>query len=151
MGSKLVLKGRTRIRHIPGRLAAGSFILDSGLARLDADDEMKKRLHQAAGETYPFVADTDPQTFVRALAAGEIALGTALVVPFVPSWLVGLGLTGFAGALVNLYLHAPGARREGSIGPTSQGRPLAKDIWMLGIGLMLVLDRESWFRRRRRH
>jgi hypothetical protein len=34
----------------------------------------------------------------------------------------------------------PGMRREGSIWPTEQGIGLAKDVWMLGIGLSLVLD-----------
>lgn len=150
MGSKLVLKRRTRIRHLPGRLAAGAFVLNEGLSRLDADDDMVKRLHQTAATTYPFVADMDPETFVKALGAGEIALGSALVIPFVPSWLVGLGLAGFAGGLVHLYLHTPGATRQGSVRPTSQGRPMAKDVWLLGIGLGLLLDRESWFRRRHR-
>jgi hypothetical protein len=150
MGSNLVLKRRMRIRHLPGRLAAGSFILNEGLEKLDADDDTAKRLHRTASETYPFVADMDPPSFVKALGAGELALGTALVFPFVPTWLVGLGLAGFSGALVNLYAHTPGMRREDSVRPTSQGRPMAKDVWLLGIGLMLLLDRESWFRRRRR-
>ncbi len=149
LGSKLVLKPRTRIRHLPGRLAAGAFVLNEGLGKLDADDDTVKRLHQAAASAYPVVADMDPPTFVNALAAGEIALGGALLVPFVPSWLVGLGLTAFAGGLVNLYLHTPGATHEGSVRPTRQGRPMAKDVWMLGIGLGLVLDRGSWQRRRR--
>jgi hypothetical protein len=31
-------------------------------------------------------------------------------------------------------------RREGSPFPTQQGVPLAKDAWMLGIGLGLIID-----------
>ena len=150
MGSTLVLRRRTRFRHLPGRLAAGSFILNEGLEKLDADDDTTKRLHQAASEAFPFVADMDPPEFARALGAGELALGTALVLPMVPSWLVGLGLTGFAGGLVRLYIHTPGAHYEDSVRPTRQGRSMAKDVWLLGIGLMLLVDRGSWSRRRRR-
>ena len=31
-------------------------------------------------------------------------------------------------------------RKEGSLFPTQQGIPLAKDAWMMGIGLGLVID-----------
>ena len=34
----------------------------------------------------------------------------------------------------------PGMRKEGSPFPTQQGVPLAKDVWMIGIGLGLVID-----------
>lgn len=149
LGSKIVLKKRTKVRHLPGRLAAGGFILNEGMEKLDADDDTVKRLHGFASQVYPFVGEMDPPTFVRSLAATELAVGSALVLPMVPSWLAGIGLAGFAGGLVNLYLKTPGLHRERSIRPTSDGRALAKDIWMLGIAAMLVLDRESWFRRRR--
>lgn len=148
LGSRIVLKRRTRLRHLPVRLATGGYILNEGLGNLDADGETVKRLHHAAAEVYPQVADVEAGSFVRALAMAEIVLGGALLLPFVPSWLVGLGLTGFAGGLVNLYLRTPGLHREGSVLPAPEGRERAKDIWMLGIALALVLDRESWFRRR---
>jgi hypothetical protein len=31
-------------------------------------------------------------------------------------------------------------RKQGSLFPTQQGIPLAKDAWMMGIGLALVID-----------
>jgi hypothetical protein len=31
-------------------------------------------------------------------------------------------------------------RREGSLRPTEQGIPLAKDVWLLGIGAGLVAE-----------
>ena len=34
----------------------------------------------------------------------------------------------------------PGMRREHSMRPTGQGTALAKDVWMLAIGLGLVVD-----------
>lgn len=148
LGSKIVLKRRTRVRHLPVRLSTGAFILNEGLGKLSADDETIKRLHHATAEVYPQVADMDPESFVKALGMAEIALGGALVVPFVPSWLAGAGLAAFAGSLLNFYLKTPGMHRDGSVLPTPDGKPLAKDVWLAGIALALLLDRESWFRRR---
>ena len=31
-------------------------------------------------------------------------------------------------------------REEGSLRPTQQGIPLAKDTWIVGIGLALIID-----------
>jgi hypothetical protein len=74
------------------------------------------------------------------LAAAEIAIGTALVLPVVPAWLAGTELTAFALGTLGLYLRTPGMRQEGSLRPTQQGIPLAKDAWMVGIGLALMID-----------
>ena len=64
----------------------------------------------------------------------------ALLAPVVPTALAGAALTAFAGGLVGLYLKTPGMRKEGSLAPTQQGITVAKDVWMLGIGLGFVLD-----------
>jgi hypothetical protein len=82
----------------------------------------------------------DPASFVKLLSAGEIALGAALLLPVVPTLLAGLGLTAFSAGLVGLYFRVPGLRREGSLSPTEAGLPIAKDVWLLGSGLGLVLD-----------
>jgi len=37
-------------------------------------------------------------------------------------------------------VRTPGMRKEDGIRPTQQGVPLAKDVWMLGIGVGLVVD-----------
>ena len=58
----------------------------------------------------------------------------------VPAALAGLGLSAFATGLLGLYLKTPGMRKEGSLRPTEQGIALAKDVWLLGIGLSLVLE-----------
>ena len=52
----------------------------------------------------------------------------------------GAALTAFSGALLGLYLRTPGMRQEESLGPTQQGIPLAKDIWLAGIGASLLID-----------
>jgi hypothetical protein len=52
----------------------------------------------------------------------------------------GAGLAAFSGGLLGLYARTPGMRKQGSPFPTQQGIPLAKDAWMMGIGLGLVID-----------
>ncbi|CAM5670622.1 DoxX family membrane protein OS=Streptomyces tendae OX=1932 GN=GUR47_04155 PE=4 SV=1 [Streptomyces tendae] len=97
-------------------------------------------MHGMAKNTYPFLGRLRPTTFVRLLSAGEIALGTALLLPVVPTALAGAGLTAFSAGLVGLYLRTPGMREEGSLRPTQEGTALAKDTWMLGIGVGFVVD-----------
>lgn len=129
-----------KLWHLPLRLAAGSMILNSGLDKRDAPAEVAQGLHGFASSAYPVVADQDPETFVRGLSASEVALGTALVTPVVPTKLVAAPLTGFAAGLVGLYLRAPGMRQPGSIKPTQDGNAVAKDVWLLGIGLAFLID-----------
>jgi hypothetical protein len=93
----------------------------------------------AAG-TYPVLADVPPERFVRALAIGEIALGGALLAPFVPDGLAGAGLTAFGAGLLGLYARTPGMRKDGSIWPSPQGMGLSKDVWLVAIGAGLVVD-----------
>jgi hypothetical protein len=130
----------TKWRHVPQRVAAGAFILNSGIGKWSADEETAKQLHGFATGTYPFLAKLKPEDFVKLLAGTEIALGAALLLPFVPSVVAGAGLTAFSGGLLGLYVRTPGMRKEGTPLPTQQGIPLAKDVWMAGIGLGLVID-----------
>ena len=139
----------TKLWHVPVRLATGAIIVDQGLQKLGADEDTAKWLHGQAVNAFPQFADMDPKDFVQLLSASEIALGASLLgIGFVPSGLAGLGLSAFAGSLTRLYLSTPGTRREGTVAPSHQGIGLAKDSWMLAIGLALVLD--SLFGRRKR-
>jgi hypothetical protein len=127
-------------RRTPGRIASGAFILNSGLAKWSADEETAARLHGMAAGSYPFLARLKPKDFAKLLSAAEIALGSALLLPVVPGALAGAGLVAFSGGLLGLYARTPGMRQEDGLRPTQQGIPLAKDVWMLGIGLGLVID-----------
>lgn len=129
-----------KLRRAPGRLAAGAFILNSGLTKRRADEQTAAMLHGTATTTYPFLGKLAPEEFTRLLSTGEIAVGTALLLPVVPAFVAGAALTGFAGALLGLYLRVPGLRENGSLKPTQRGTAMAKDVWMLGIGLGLVAD-----------
>jgi hypothetical protein len=137
------MKLRRFLRQAPLRIVTGAFILNAGLTKRRATDEQASRLHGFASSTYPTFKQMTPEQFVRLLSTGEIALGTALLLPIVPPALVGAGLAGFSAGLIGLYLKTPGMHMEGSLRPTEQGIPLAKDSWLLGIGLALVLDQMS--------
>jgi uncharacterized membrane protein YphA (DoxX/SURF4 family) len=129
-----------KARRLPGRLAAGAFILNAGLGKWNADEETAARLHGMATGTYPFLAKIKPKDFARLLSISEIALGSALLLPVVPTAAAGAGLTAFSGGLLGLYLRTEGLTKEDGIRPTQQGTAIAKDVWMLAIGLGLVID-----------
>ncbi|PZG08371.1 hypothetical protein [Nonomuraea aridisoli] len=137
-----------RMHQLPPRMAAGVYILNSGFTKAGADEEAAKATHGTAVTAYPFLRRVDPVAFTRMLSKTEMALGAALLVPAVPSLAAGAALTGFAAGLIGLYLRLPAMRQEGSLRPSEQGIGMAKDVWLLGIGLGLVI--EEW-RACRRH
>lgn len=134
------MKLPVKARHLPQRMATGAFILNSGVNKLSADEDTAAQLHGFAVGTYPFLAKLKPKDFARLLAVSEIALGSSLLLPFVPSIVAGAGLAAFSGGLLGMYVKTPGMRKEGTPFPTQQGTALAKDVWMMGIGLGLVID-----------
>ena len=136
------------LSEIGPRLSAGAFILDSGLGKRGADAETAAGLHGFAAGTYPFLRKVSPQQFVRTLSTAEMVVGAALLTPVVPTAVAGAALTAFSGGLLGLYLRTPGMRRPGSLAPTEQGLSIAKDVWLLGIGVGL-LTRGTVDRRRR--
>ena len=127
-------------RRLPARLAAGAFVLNSGLGKWNADEHAAAMLHGLASGTYPFLAGMKPKDFARLLSASEIALGAAVLLPVVPASLAGASLAAYSAALLGLYARTEGMRREDGIRPTDQGIVMAKDVWMLGIGLSLAID-----------
>jgi hypothetical protein len=125
------------LSEIAPRISAGAFILNSGLGKRGADAETAAGLHGFAAGTYPFLKSVPPQQFAKGLAATEIGLGVLLLTPFVPTAVAGAALTAFSGGLLGLYLQTPGMRKPGSLAPTEQGLAIAKDSWLLGIGIGL--------------
>ncbi len=127
------------IRDIPTRLATGAFILNSGWGKWNGSPEQAAGVHGMAAAAFPVLADVPPQKFLKGLAASEIGLGAALLSPFIPRRLAGLGLTAFAGSLLALYWRTPALHQPGSIRPTQAGTAISKDVWMLGIGVGLLV------------
>ena len=134
------------LSEIGPRISAGAFILNSGLGKRNADEGTAAGLHGFAAGTYPILNKVEPTQFAKALATGEIAIGALLLAPFVPTAVAGAALTAFSGGLLGLYLKTPGMRKPGSLAPTEQGLAIAKDSWLLGIGIGLLtrgtIDRE---------
>jgi hypothetical protein len=130
----------TKLRHLPARLSAGAFIANSGLGKLRSDRETAESLQAMATQAYPVLGSLGPVAFARLLGATELALGLALMVPLVPTATVAAALTGFAGGLLGLYARVPGLREPGSWRPTRQGTAVAKDLWLVGMGLSLLAD-----------
>ena len=128
-----------KLRRAPLRLATGALILNSGLAKLKADEQTAQGLHGMAAAAYPVFKKVDPPLFVKILAAGEIAVGTVLLLPIVPAGLAGIVLTGFAGGLLGMYARTPGLHDK-YLRPTQPGTAVAKDVWMLGTGVSLIVD-----------
>lgn len=129
-----------KLWHVPLRLATGAFILNSGLSKRGTRGEAAEGLHGFATTAHPELEDVEPEQFAKGLTAGEIGLGAALLIPLIPSWLAGVGLTVFSSGLNRLYWKAPGLRQEGDVRPTEEGLGIAKDIWLTAIGAALVLD-----------
>jgi hypothetical protein len=129
-----------KVSHLPLRAIVGAYVLNSGLSKRNLEGESAESLHDMAAKAIPQVQQMPPQQFTKLLSRAETALGAALLLPAVPSALAGLGLAGFATGLVQLYLKTPGMRQPKSLRPTQQGTSLAKDAWLLGAGLTLILD-----------
>jgi hypothetical protein len=126
------------LSELPARLSAGAFILNSGLGKRGTDEATAAGMHGFAAGTYPFLKSVPPQQFVQGLATAEIVIGAALLTPFVPTIVAGAALTAFSGGLLGLYLRTPGMRKPGSLAPTQEGMALAKDSWLVGIGLSIL-------------
>ncbi|MGN6606039.1 MAG: hypothetical protein ACTHMS_03370 [Jatrophihabitans sp.] len=129
-----------KLRRAPLRIATGAYILNSGVGKVSTDDGTAKYLHSAAVRTFPQLEKLDPKVFAKILAAAEISLGSALLLPIVPVGVAGAGLAVFSGSLLTMYwksedLHLPNDPR-----PTLEGSAIAKDVWMAGIATSLIID-----------
>ena len=129
------------LSEIAPRISAGAFILNSGLGKRGADEQAAAGMHGFAAGTYPFLKNLQPQQFASLLSTSEIAIGAALLTPFVPTAVAGAALTAFSGGLLGLYLRTPAMRRgPNDPRPSPDGLALSKDVWMLGSGLTMLLD-----------
>ncbi len=129
-----------RLSHLPLRLATGAFILNSGYSKRALDGDSAAGMQGMAAGAFPQAAKMTPAAFGKTLSTGEMALGAALLAPFVSPLVAGAALTAFSGGLLQMYRKTPGLTESDGIRPTSDGTAIAKDVWMLGAGLALIAD-----------
>ncbi|WP_309131221.1 hypothetical protein [Brevibacterium sp.] len=122
------------------RAVPGAFILNSGIGKLGMDEETAKGLQETAASGVPFVKKMTPAQFGKFLSYGEIAVGAALLCPFVPTRMAGAALTTFASGLVANYFAIDSMTEDDGIRPSQEGIPLAKDTWLVAIGTSLMLS-----------
>ncbi|GAA3303317.1 MULTISPECIES: DoxX family membrane protein [Glutamicibacter] len=125
------------------RLVSGAFILNSGINKLRIDEASAAGLQQMAANGVPQLAELEPAVFGKAVSISEISLGSALLLPLIPSRLAGLGLGAFSGVLLASYLRTPGMTESDGIRPTADGTALAKDVWLAGIAVALIFGRKA--------
>ncbi|MCT1733906.1 MULTISPECIES: hypothetical protein [Kocuria] len=130
-----------RISNAILRGVPGAFLLQSGYGKLGMDAESAEGLKQFASTGVPQFADWDSQTFTTFIAGTELALGTALLTPFVSKRLAGAGLLAFSAGLLSMYFRNSDMTQEDGIRPSEQGLTLSKDAFLAAIGAALVLQK----------
>lgn len=128
------------LAQLPLRLTTGAFVLNSGIGKLSLSDEDAEGLQQMAANGVPVLADMSPAAFRRFIAFTEIGVGAAQLIPKVPGWLAGSALSAFSAGLLNMYLNTPGMTQEDGVRPSQDGTSVAKDVWMLGAGVSMIVD-----------
>ena len=122
------------------RAVPGAFILNSGIGKLGMDEETAAGLQQMAANGVPMVENLTADQFGKFLTYGEIAVGSALLLPFVPTRIAGAALTTFAAGLVSNYFSIDSMTKDDGIRPSEDGIPVAKDTWLAAIGLALLIS-----------
>jgi hypothetical protein len=120
-----------RVSHLPLRAATGAFILNEGLGKRSVDPRGTAGLPNA----FPQLASMSPSTVGKGVVATELALGGLLLAPFVSPLLAGGALAAFGAGMLQSRFRSVERDEE----PEKQ-KTVAKDLWMLGTGLALVLD-----------
>lgn len=120
------------------RAVPGAFILNSGIGKLGMDEETAKGMQGMAANGVPMVKKMTSAQFGKFLSYGEIAVGAALLLPFVPTRIAGAALTTFSAGLVANYFAIDSMTEDDGIRPSQDGTPLAKDTWLVAIGTSLM-------------
>lgn len=122
------------------RLIPAAFIINSGAGKLGMDAEASAGLQQFAATGIPLLKKLPSEKFAKFIGSSELAVGGALLAPFVPNRLAGAALTAFGSGLLTLYFNNDGNTLDDGIRPSQDGLVLAKDSWLVAIGLGLLLS-----------
>ena len=122
------------------RGVSGAFIANSGIGKIGMPAEYSAGLQQAAASGIPALAKLPSDKFGTWIGYAETGLAAALLAPFVSSKVAGAGLTAFGGGLLSMYFRNPEYTEGDGIRPSQEGLSLAKDVFILAIGLALMVE-----------
>lgn len=125
------------------RIVPGAFILNSGIGKLRLPPEAAESLQSMAVRGVPPLKKLTREQFGKFISYGEISVGAALLLLFIPNKIAGLALAAFSGSLVSMYLRTPGLTESDGVRPTQDGTPIAKDSWLLAIAIALIFWRKN--------
>ncbi|MHA2788398.1 hypothetical protein ACXZ66_04530 [Corynebacterium sp. S7] len=120
------------------RAIPGAFILNSGIGKLQTPPEASAGMQQFAATGISALNKLPADKFGKILGAAETTLGAALLTPFVSNRLAGAGLTAFGTGLLTLYFGNEANTEDDGVRPSSDGTVLAKDSWLVAIGVALM-------------
>lgn len=130
--------GRSRLTNLPERIAAGAYVLSSGLTKLQSDAARAGALRATPASSYTVPGELPAESFTKLLGVAECAVGGTLLLPLLGDGLAGVSLSAVAGGLLGLHLKTSAVRQEGGLRPSQQGELFTGDAVLLGIGLSLM-------------
>ena len=131
-----------RISNAILRGVPGAYLLQSGYGKLSMDAQSAEGLQQFAATGVPQFAEWDPKTFATFVAGSELAIGGALLTPFVSKRLAGAGLLAFSAGLLSMYFRNPQMTQQDGIRPSEAGISLSKDVFLSAIGAALMMQKK---------
>lgn len=128
------------VSHLVLRAVPGAFIVNAGLDKLKLSEGSAGYLKKMAARGFPILGELDDKQFGKLLAWSELAVGGALLAPFVPTRVAGLALGGFAAGMLTMYFRTEEFTKEDGVRPTSDGMPVSHNVWLAAIAAALLLE-----------
>lgn len=122
------------------RGVTGAWILNSAYGKLGMGEDGVKHLQGMAEVGIPDLGKLSPSAFKKFIIGGEVAVGSALLLPFVPNRLAGAALSAFSGGMLSMYFRNPEWTQQDGIRWSQEGTPFAKDMWLGAIAADLMLS-----------
>ena len=119
----------------------GAWILNAGLTKTGMDDGTANHLKNMAASGVPALGKLSDAQFKQFIVAGESLVGSALLAPFVPNRVAGIGLALFSAGMLSMYFKNDSMTEKDGVRPSQEGTPLAKDMWLAAIAAGLIFGR----------
>lgn len=129
-----------KLSHLLMRSVSGAFILQSGIGKLGLSGDAAAGLRDFAATGVPALAKLSPDNFGKFISYSEIAVGGALLTPFISDRLAGVALGAFSGGLLSIYFRNDALTQSDGIRPSEDGLSISKDVFMALIAASLMLD-----------